>query len=181
MLANINKELLIACGGFISQLLLIFILYLFRNNLNIITYNLFISYSIILILFNILPIIPLDGNKIFHLLLEKFFSYHLAYYLNLYISLIILVIFIFINYIYKIDNYFIITFLIYEVFIYYKNYLYLEKRFLLERYLDDFEYHKIDNNTKSIRDLRKNVLHYFKENNHYIKEKDKIRDKLFDK
>ena len=125
-----------------------------------------------------LPIVPLDGSKIINLLLEKFFSYNLSYKLNVIISFFSLFIFLLLNYIYHLDNYFIITFLLYKIIENIKNYKYLYQRFLLERYLYNFNYHKIDNNTKDLKDLRKDVLHYFKEDNKYIKEKVKL-SKLF--
>lgn len=176
--SNINKDLIIAFGGIIFQILLFIFLLFFKNNLNIITYSLFKNYNIILLIFNLLPIIPLDGNKIWHLILEKFFSYHDSYFINFFCSLILLFIFIFVNYYYNLDNYFIITFLIYKIYTYYKDYRYLEKRFLLERYLYQFDYKKIDNHTKDIHDLKKNVFHYFKKNNRYINEKEKIKELL---
>ena len=177
--SNINYDLLIACGGFISQFILLILVFLFKNHFNILTYHLIIEYNLILIIFNMLPIIPLDGSRILELLLEKYFSYHKAYHLIIYISIIIIVLFIFINYHYKLDNYFIITFLIYNTIIYFINYKYMQKRFLLERYLYDLNYQKIDNKTKNIKDLKKNVYHYFKENNHYVNEKVKIKESLY--
>lgn len=172
--SNINKNLLIALGGIIFQSILLLFLIIFKNKFNIITYNLFWQYNIIIMLFNLLPIIPLDGSKIVQLILEKFYSYHKAYYLNLFISIIGLILFIIVNYYYNIDNYFMVIFLIYNTIIYFTNYKYIVKRFLLERYLYDLDYNKIDNHTKNIQDLKINVRHYFKEGNHYIKEKDKI-------
>ena len=176
---SINKDIFIAFGGIFFQFILLIIIYIFKNNFNIITYNLIINYSLILIFFNLIPIIPLDGNNIIHLLLEKFFSYHLSYYLNLLISVISLILFFIINYVYNSDNYFIISFLIYKVIVYFKNYKFNRNRFLLERYLYDFDYYKIDNKTKNINDLKKNVLHYFKEDNRYIREKEKIINSLY--
>lgn len=176
---SINKDILISIGGIFFQIILLFIVFLFKNNFNIITYNLIINYSIILIIFNLIPIIPLDGNKIMHLLLEKLFSYHLSYYLNFTISLIFLIIFLVINYVYNLDNYFIITFLLYKTIIYIKDYSYMKKRFLLERYLYDINYKCINNNTEKINDLKKEVLHYFKENNKYVLEKKKIEKYLY--
>jgi len=174
--ANINKDLLIAFGGIIFQLVLLIIVFCLKNKFNLITYNLIINYSTILIVFNLLPIIPLDGNQILHLLLEKIFSYHMSYYLNAIISIICLLMFFIINYIYNLDNYFIISFLLYKIILYVKNYKYNKKRFLLERYLYDLEYCKIDNHTKNINSLKKGVLHYFKENNKYINEKEKLKN-----
>ncbi len=172
--SDINKDLLIASGGFIFQILLFLILFLLAKYLNVITYNLYIHYNLTILLFNLIPMIPLDGSKILNLFLEKFFSYHFSYYLNFTISLISLIVFLMINYYYHLDNYFIITFLIYKLVVSYQDYKYLHQRFLLERCLYPFNYQKIDNHTKSINDLKKNHLHYFKEGNKYIKEDKKI-------
>jgi len=175
---SINKDLVIAFGGIFFQIVFILILFLLKNKINFITYNLFVNYNLILILFNMIPIIPLDGNNIIHLLLEKFFSYYMSYYINFIISIICLVLFLMINYIYHLDNYFIISFLFYKSVEYIKNFKYLKHRFLIERYLYDFEYRKIDNDTKNIKHLRRNVFHYFKENNKYISEKNIIKRNL---
>lgn len=179
--SSINKDIVINFGGIFFQLLFMFLLFCFKNTFNLITYNLFINYNIILIIFNLIPIIPLDGNNILHLLLEKIFSYHISYYTNFIISLMSLIIFLFINYYFNIDNYFIFTFFVYKSILYIKNYKYLKNRFLLERYLYNLNYNKIINDTKDINDLKKEVLHYFKDNNKYIKEKDKIEDFLYNK
>lgn len=177
--SSINKDLIINIGGILFQLIFIITLIIFKNRFNIITYNLYINYNFMLIIFNLLPIIPLDGNNILHLLLEKFFSYKLSYEINFILSTIMLIIFLIINYVYNIDNYFIISFLIYKGIIYLKNYKHLKNRFLLERYLYDFHYKKIDNTTKNINGLRKEVLHFFKEDNKYIKENRKIEKLLY--
>lgn len=177
--SNINKDIIINFGGIFFQLIFILILYLFRNYFNVITYNLYINYNLILIIFNLLPIISLDGNNILHLILEKFFSYKLSYKINFILSLVALIIFLIINYIYNIDNYFIISLLFYKSIMYLKNYKYLNNRFLLERYLYDLDYKKIDNHTENIDNLRKEVLHYFKEDNKYVLEKKKIENALY--
>lgn len=177
--SSINKDILICMGGIINQIILFIVIYLFKNSMNIITYNLFIKYNFFIMIFNILPIIPLDGNNLFHLLLEKYFSYKKAYYINLYISIIVLVIFLLINYIYNIDNYFIITFLVYKLILYIKNYKYLHNRFLLERILYNLDYKSINNNTNNIDDIKKEVYHFFKINNKYINEKDYIKESFY--
>ena len=176
---SINKDLVIALGGVIAEIILLLFLFIFKNHFHLITYNLWINYNYILIIFNMLPIIPLDGNKIVHLLLEKFFSYQLSYKLNLYLSIVTLILFGFINYYFQIDNYIIITFLFYKIIKAYKNFPYLKNRFLVERYLEDFPYHKIDSKTKNIKDLKKEVLHYFREDKHYVKERVKIEEMLY--
>ncbi len=172
--SSINKDIIISLGGILNQILLFIIIYIFKENINIITYNLLIKYNVIILLFNILPIIPLDGNNLLHLLLEKYYSYHNSYYINLYISIIFLIIFILINYLYKIDNYIIISFLIYKLIMYIKNYKYLRNRFLLERIIYDIQFKRINNNTKNINEIKKEVYHFFRNNNKYINEKEYI-------
>ena len=174
--SNINEDLLIACGGILIQIIFGIVIYFFKGFFSPFTYHLLTTYNFILIIFNLIPIIPLDGNQIIHLLLEKYFSYSLSYRLNLVISLCFFALFTYFNYITAYDNYFILTFLLYKIIMAYKNYPYYHYRFLLERYLDDFSYQKIDNKTKNIKELRKNVLHFFKEDNHYIKENKKIKE-----
>lgn len=177
--SSINKDIIINLGGVFFQLILLLFLFLFKHRFNIITYNLIYQYNLILMFFNLIPVIPLDGNNIIHLLFEKIFSYELSYKLNFIVSLISILSFLFINYYFNIDNYFIFSFLIYKSLTYLKDYKYLKNRFLLERYLYDLEYKKIENNTKNLNELKKEVLHYFKENNKYIKEKNRIKNMLY--
>ena len=179
--SNINKDLIIALGGIFFQLIFVLIIFFFKNDINMITYNLFIKYNLILIIFNLMPIIPLDGNNLVHLLIEKKYSFHLSYYLNFIVSSIFLILFSIINYIFNIDNYFIISFLFYKGVIYLKNFKYINNRFLLERYLYNLDYKKIDNNTSNLKSLRKEVLHFFKENSRYVKENKKVEKFLYNK
>lgn len=178
--SNLNKDLIISLGGILFQLLLFIILVIFKDYFNLFTYNLFLNYNLILIIFNILPIIPLDGNNLLKLLLEKYLSFSLSYQINYIISIIFLIIFIIINYYYNIDNYFIIIFLIIKLIEYIYNYKFVYNRFLLERYLYKFPYKRINNHTKSINSLRKDVYHYFKNKNKYINEHNKIKE-IFNK
>ena len=54
---SINKDLLIAFGGIIMQIILILLLNIIKNYLHNFTYQLIINYNYILIFFNLLPII----------------------------------------------------------------------------------------------------------------------------
>ena len=179
--SSINKDIIINFGGILFQIFLVFALTILKNRFNMITYNLIYQYNLIIIVFNLIPIIPLDGNNILHLIIEKFFPFEISYKLNFIISLIVIIIFLFINYYYKIDNYFIFSFLIYQSIMYLKNYKYIKNRFLLERYLYNFEYKKIKNNTKYLNELQKEVFHYFKKNNKYEKETDIIKNNFYNK
>ena len=175
---SIKKDIIIALGGIINQLILLIITYIFKNNINTLTYNLIVYYNLIIIVFNMLPIIPLDGNKIIHYLLDYFFPFQLSYILNYMISIIFLIIFIIINIIFKTDNYFILLFLICKLVLDIKNYKYIKYRFIIERYTNEINFKKIDNHTKNIKELRREVYHYFKKNNKYINEKEIIKNYL---
>ena len=168
---SINKDILISLGGIIFQS----ILYLFTYN-----YSLFTYYNLIILVFNLLPIIPLDGNKVLNLFLEKKYSYYLSYKLNIFISIIFLIIFITYNYLYNLDNIIIILFLIFKLLDTLKYYKYLYNRFLLERYLYNIEYKHIIYNSNSLKDLKKETRHYFKDKDIYLNEKI-LLNRLFDK
>jgi len=142
---NILEELLIAISGVLNQVILYLIFYiLFKFNLiNIYSYNLFIKYNTYLIIFNLLPLIGLDGEKIIHLLLEYIFPYKLTNNIVIIVSLITLVIFIYNTIKLKVNILFILTFIIYKLILFIKNKKYLENKFLLERYLYDIPYRKI--------------------------------------
>ena len=92
---NITKDLLVAVSGIIFQTLyFIIIFFLYKNNLiREYTYNLFLLYHKSMLIFNLLPILPLDGGKILNLILSKIISFNLSNKLTIYISLITIIIF----------------------------------------------------------------------------------------
>ena len=82
---EIDKELLIACAGIITQFLFYIIIY-YLYTLHYIrhyTFNLYTIYNNNLIFYNLLPIIPLDGSKILNLLLNKITYFNLSNYLTI--------------------------------------------------------------------------------------------------
>ena len=177
--SSITKDLFIAVSGVIFQYILIKIL------ITIIpfsyhTLNLINTYNKTIIIFNLLPIVPLDGSKIVFDILSYFFSYKKSYFFTLIVSIIFLIIFMNYNVIYSLNNYLIISVLVYYIIKYYKDFKYIFNKFLLERIIYKLKYNGIINNTKKITDLKKEKLHYFKEKNIYINERKKI-SKRFDK
>ena len=180
--SDINKELMIAISGIVMQMFFyFFILILYRYNIvREYIYNMYSVYNKNIIIFNILPIIPLDGSKIINLILYKFIPFNLTNKIMVYISFI-MIMFLFIRNYYKINYTMIMTLSIIldNIIKYYKNIDYLFNRFLLERYLYNFNY----NSYKEIKDISlmyKNRIHIFHVNNKYIKEKDYIRE-IFNK
>ena len=173
-----NKEILIASGGIIFQLILLIVIkYL---PISAYTENILLKYNMSIIFFNILPIIPLDGSVILNSILNKFFSYKKSYYIYLTISIVGIILYIFSNYYYSLNNYLIVGLLIVKTYYAYKNYHYLFNRFLLERYLNKYEFKYLNTKEGNLDILKIDTYQYFKENNKVVSEKQKL-GKLFDK
>ena len=134
-----------------------------------------------MLLFNILPIIPLDGSKIINLIFSKYLNLNFSNNLTVLISFITLSM-ILIGDIYekKLFNGYgciYITSKIYGIII--KKIEYIYNKFVLERYLYNIKYKsvKIINNKNK---MYKNKTHLFKVNNSIIEEKSFLSN-FFDK
>lgn len=177
--SNLNKDLIISLNGVIFQNIVIFLITtvfsLNENTVEIINY-----YNKSITIFNILPIIPLDGSKILENILNRLFSYKFSYYLTVVLSFLSIAIFFEYNKIYSLNNYLIISVLIFYSIKYLKDLKYTFNKFLLERIMYTLPFKKINNNTKKLNDLKINNKHYFKIHDKYISEEEKIRKK-FDK
>lgn len=174
----LKKDLLVFSGGLIFQIFLYLLMILLKQNsiINLDFFNMFIKYNWFIFIFNLIPIIPLDGYLILNNLFNKFFSYYKSLWISLIISIISLTLFIY----YYQDNYVIIIFLLFNIINYLKNINTLYNRFILERYLYDFPYYRIKYfNSINLKNLTKDCLCYFKENNNYLSEK-RILNKKFD-
>lgn len=170
---SIYKDLVVAISGVIVQSFYFFIIFLlYRSNvIRGYIYNLFCLYHKSMIIFNLLPIIPLDGAKIFNLLLSKYFNFNLANKLTVFVSLCSIVIFLFSN-VYE-KNYSIILvigILMQNIYKFYSEISYIYNRFLVERYLYNIRYkdRKIISDSNK---MYKNKIHYFIDNGKIISEK----------
>ena len=169
----IIKELLVAISGFVFQIIYYHIVILLYKNGLIREYifNEFTMYNYNILIFNILPIHPLDGSKIINLIFSYYIPYKKALYLNIIISIITGIILI--GYSHNSFNY--TTILIAGIIIdnlikYHKNIKYYFNRFLLERYLYKFKYKKLKIITK-ITNMYKAKKHIIKEKNAFLTEK----------
>jgi stage IV sporulation protein FB len=170
---NINEELLIASAGVIVQFLF-YLLIVYLNKLGVIreyTLNLYTIYNREIIFFNLLPIYPLDGSKIFNLLFSEIVPYKLANKLTVLLSIIFLVLLFWVDiYNYNYSYFMIIGVLLTYLVKFIKELKYIYNKFLLERYLYNIKYsrNKIINNYHK---MYKNANHIFKINNGYMNEK----------
>ena len=177
---SINKELLVAISGIMFQTiyyLLITILY-YQGIIREYIYDLFTIYNSSILIFNILPIHPLDGSKILNLLLSKILPFNLTNKLNIIISLITLIIILFINY-YNFNYTLILTFgiIVDNLIRYHKHLKYIFNKFLLERYIYNFTYNKTKKINK-LNNMYKEKYHILRENNTYITEKQALSHKF---
>ena len=171
---NIYKDLVVAFSGVIMQSIYFFVIYLLYSNgiVREYIYNLFLMYHKSMLIFNLLPIIPLDGFKILNLILSKFFNFNFSNYFSVFLSLCTIVVFLFSDLYEK--NYsivLVIGILMQNIYKFYNDISYIYNRFLLERYLYNINYTNkkiIDNENK----MFKNKSHLFIRNGKIIVEKD---------
>lgn len=179
----IKIERKIAWAGVKNQMILSLLAYLIFHSglIHESTYYLFQRYNLSIAIFNLLPIIPLDGNIILASYLEQKWSYQKSYQIKCIISIIFIVLFLCYNNIFSLNNYLIVILLGYKTFLAWKNEKYYCNQFLLERYLNTYPYERIKREqTNDVHHLKKDTLHFFKEENHYVHEK-KILSKRFDR
>lgn len=178
--ADINKpfieELLVFNGGILFQFILFILVKIFMNE-SLYIYQLFMNYNLSILLFNLLPIIPLDGAKVLNILLNKFISFRKSHKITMYISVLSIIILIVCFYS---DLNMIMISIILICFLYKecKNRIYLYNMFLIERYIKNINYKNncfIDG--IHIDKMKKYVNNVFIYKNKYIDEKDVLSKK----
>lgn len=166
---SIKKDLAVALSGILMQSIYFLIIYiLYRNNIiRAYIYQLFFLYHKSMLVFNLLPIIPLDGFKILNLILSWLFNFNLSNNVSVFISLITIVLFLFSNLYEK--NYsmvLVIGLLMKNIYVFYNSINYIYNRFLLERYLYDINYQD--------KKIITNVSKMYKNKSHLLIEDGKI-------
>ncbi len=178
---RIYKDILISLGGVFFQIILFFVFKgLYENNLIVLTtYNIFRLYNLSIIIFNLIPIIPLDGSKLLFCLFSKFLSYKDSYIMMILTGIISLIMFIIYNYVYKLNDLVLYIFLFFKLYEVIKSFKYIMNKFYLERILYDHYYNEIINDIDDIDKLRIDKYYYFKDRNRYINEKDYIKKRYY--
>lgn len=133
-----------------------------------------ISYT--LLIFNLLPIYPLDGSKIINVILNKIFSFKKSYIYIIYISIIAIALLLIktqFNLIIFISLLFLIKEIIYEYKI--KNYIF--NKFLLERLNKKYSFKKIKI-INNINNMKRDYSHIFIQNKKPLTEKQFLKQKF---
>ena len=177
---KIENDLLVAISGIIMQSIYFgIIFFLYRNGIvREYIYNLFRLYHHSMIIFNLLPIYPLDGAKILNLILSKYLSFNIVNYITVVVSFITIIIFLISDSYEK--NYsllLVIGILMKNIYEFYYNISYIYNRFIIERYLFNFNY-KDKKIIKNKDRMYKNKEHLFNKNGRLISEKEYIKSFL---
>ena len=150
---------------------------LFQSLLFLINNSKFTYYNKLLLIFNLIPIIPLDGSKLLNIFLNKIFSFYKSNILSIIISILLLII------LFSLNNNLIgllcIIFLSIKILDNIKNNNYIFNKFLFERYIYNFNFKKVKI-VNNLKEMQKEKKHIFRLKNKYITEKEKLSN-LFDK
>ncbi len=172
---KIFDEALILISGPIIQVVfsvLLINLSFFYNYIDLI-----ISYNISLLIFNLLPIYPLDGGRLFNLFMNKFFSFYKAMYFTIYFGVIISSFFL-LGFFYTGFINFIIIFLfcMYKLVTEYNKINFIIEKFYLERYLYNNKFNKriiVDD----MIEFKRDKSHIIFKNGVFYTEKEMLRKK----
>ena len=181
----IKEEMIIVVSGLISQTLYFLIIFFFYNA-NYISpniYELFKHYHNSILLFNLIPIFPLDGIKIINLILNKFIPYKYAHYVSILISIMFIIIFTFTSITFGLSMNFalIVGLLIHQIIREKRNHNMLCNKFIFERYLYSLKFDKTKIiNDENLKKMYRDYKHIFKTKDEYITEKKELK-KLFKK
>lgn len=167
----ILEEIIIIISGPLFQIILFFIITIIYNEYHISPkdYLIFKNYHYTLLTFNLLPIYPLDGGKLFNAINNYFFPYKKGNIISTIISIIILVI---ISITYNKFNFLTMSLIIlFEQIQYIKRQGYLYNKFLLERYIKKYNFKKIKV-IKNKNNMYRNKKHVILNGKKYITERE---------
>ena len=172
----LKEELIVTLLGPIFQIIFYFLCkFLFYDNF-ILT-----KFHYPLLLFNLIPIIPLDGSKILNIILNKIFNFKNSHLINIglsiIITLILIIIIIYKNYglMYVLIFFFLILKIFKEIF----QHKQLINKFILERYLYTFKFKKIKIlKDKNLNSIYRDYNHFFYNKNNLYSEDDLLKKKF---
>ena len=170
---SIKKELIIVLAGPIFQFFAYYLLLLIWPRYE----HIIKVYHYSILVFNLLPIYPLDGGKIINLLFSINLSYKQSFKLTIIISYITILLLIVINYknIY-LNLVIMIIFLVYKLISEQKKLNYLYNKLLLERYMNKLKFKK-KIIIKNGNNFHRNKQHLINDNGSYYLESEYLEKK----
>lgn len=161
---SLKEELIIVISGPLVQILY-YHLFLTSCSNDIKIFNFF------LLVFNLLPVYPLDGGKIMNIVLSFFLPYRVSLNVSIIISFVVYIfeIFFFTMYYYSAFIYIVFFLILLKIIDENKKINYYFNKFLLERYLKKFNFKKIKY-VNHVNKMYKERKHYFYVDNSIISE-----------
>lgn len=169
---SLFSQFVVAVMGPVFQITFYFIFSFFCHS------NRFHFFNCILLIFNLIPIFPLDGAKVLNVFFNLVFPFKFSHLFSLFVSFILIIVLFFL-----ID--FNLFFYLSLCFLFFSGVreLFLHKaifnKFLFERYVYDFNFKRVIK-VRSVRFMRVWCRHLFYVDNSFISEK-KMLSKRFDK
>lgn len=153
------QELLIMLAGPLFQILYFFLV---RNFLTVNELELFKSYHYSILMFNLLPVYPLDGGKFFNIILNYFMSFRSSFKCTIYFSYVCLVVvclfFLLNNISISLSSLLVFVLVICKLTEEFKKERFYFNKFLLERHLNNYKFPKIKV-IKGIDDMSRDYKH----------------------
>lgn len=174
---SLLKEFLILIMGPLFQIAFYFIIInidYFNNYINLIT-----VYNYTILLFNLLPIYPLDGGKLLNIILSTKLSFRNSFDVSIivsYLTLLLISIYLLCRNL-SLNIVVIISFLIFKISKELKKRKYIFDKFLLERYLNRYSFKK-RKKVNSINNFMRGKYHLVKKGNKYYTEKTILENKF---
>lgn len=168
---RIYKDILISLGGVFFQILLyLLFVFLYKNGFIVkSTMDIFVQYNVSIMLFNLLPLVPLDGSKLLLAVCSKYISYKRCLRIQLVFGVITLFIFLLFIVDKGMNDIVIFVFLVVKFIELFKENKYILNKFYLERVLYSNYYDGVINDGK-IEEMRLDKYYFFKENGRYVRE-----------
>lgn len=170
---SIWREFLILIFGPIFQILAwLFLVFLFPDKNTLIT-----MYHLGILFFNLLPIYPLDGGKLLCLFFHLFVPYKRAFYFTILFGYFLLFCFCYFYFIsFSFNILFLVIFLFIKLCQEFKQISYYYEKFLLERYLNHYNFHK-SKVVDSLNNFQRGYRHLIKQNGVYYLEQEYLEKK----
>lgn len=173
---SIFQEFIVLIAGPIFQVVVYYILVrisFFSSYLSLIKN---INFS--LLIFNMLPIYPLDGGRLLNLMLNCFLSFKKSFFISIYFSFLVIVLF----FCFNLNNIginliFIVCFLFYKILDEKSKFLFYMDKFLLERYLYSFKFRRLKR-VNGVDGFYKGCRHLVYNGNRYLSEKEFLLKKF---
>lgn len=165
----LKEEFLVLIAGPITQVMFFFMLSKILPERYLSTFSL---YHYFILIFNLLPVYPLDGGRLLSLVMEEVLPFKKSLYLSIrlsYITIVLVLIYIF--YDFSLFLFFVLLLTLDKVYEERKKLDFIFEKFLLERRMYNFFWKK-KKVIREIGEMKRDCYHYFKDNDNYYKEEE---------